>query len=55
MVPPPNDPPGHPVGRALQWTAADLARLARVTAADVAKAKERYRRQAPRSVRKLLG
>lgn len=47
-------PPGRPRGKALRWSAAELARLSRVGPADAAAARQDFRRKAPASVRKLL-
>jgi hypothetical protein len=43
-----------PVGHAIRWTAADVARLADITAEDVAAAKAQVVRLAPKRVRAML-
>lgn len=47
-------PPGRPRGKAKRWSAADLARLSRVTSEDVAASRATFRRLAPRSIKQLL-
>lgn len=48
------DEPKKVRGPALRWSPADYARMAKVTQADVTKAKRRYERSAPAKVKKLL-
>lgn len=43
-----------PAGAALNWTEADIARMAEVTPEDVNAAKANFKRLAPRKVKDLL-
>lgn len=50
----PNEPPGHPTGNALFWSPADIARLAEVTPADVAEARDLWRKHVTEGGKSLL-
>jgi hypothetical protein len=46
--------PSKVVGEAIDWTDADLDKLAEITPEDVASAKATYRRLAPKKAKRLL-
>jgi len=46
--------PGHPIGKALKWTAADYRRMSRVSDEDKMAAKAHSRRLLPKPLKRLL-
>jgi hypothetical protein len=51
---PTDEKPRKPRGRAIRWTAEDFRRMSRITGPDVARARENFKRLAPKPINRLL-
>lgn len=47
-------PAGSPQGEAVQWSEADIERLAEITPEDIASAKAHWNRLAPKRIKRVL-